>query len=306
MSFSRLLFFVHDGVHGLQETGARRAAGRSGRHNGDLSVGSVAWAALVAVVLIASRLLALQFTLGTLAVGGLDALVGAIQLLADRRALGFRSSAGSVALGWSANGLALGAIFLLAIVLGATDTAGRTFAMNNTFGASSLFTFHLTLRTSADRVANSWASRIIALPAASGVALLSRSTNDGNKAQGGNNKGSHDCSSKEDLVEVWEAEFLELGKPNRRRGKKIARSIVDEYKQELAIGKSIRTIFYLSFFLFLFFSFSFLFFSNTTTHNNQEKKKKNSTTIKLVKRDPGVSFSFFHDHSFSSLLLLIL
>jgi len=80
-----------------------------------------------------------------------------------------------VALSWGANGLALGTIFLLAIVLGATNAAGGTFAMNNTLGTGSLFTFHLTFRTSAHRVADSRASWVIALPAARRVALLFRS-----------------------------------------------------------------------------------------------------------------------------------
>jgi len=73
----------------------------------------------------------------------------------------------------STNSLALGAIFLLTIILGTTNAASRTFAMNHTFSAGSLFTFHFTLGASTDRMANSWASRIIALPTAVGVALLS-------------------------------------------------------------------------------------------------------------------------------------
>lgn len=67
---------------------ARRSSARSGgRDNSSLGVGNVAGAAsssLGTIIFIASRLLALQLALGLLAVGGLDALVGAIQFLANR------------------------------------------------------------------------------------------------------------------------------------------------------------------------------------------------------------------------------
>jgi len=75
---------VHYRVHNFQEgrttVGARiqRRASVVRRYNGDLSVGSVAWAALVAIVLVASRFLALQLALGALAVRRLHTLVGAI------------------------------------------------------------------------------------------------------------------------------------------------------------------------------------------------------------------------------------
>jgi hypothetical protein len=127
-----------------------------------------------------------------LAVGGLDALVGAIQLLANGRALGFRSGAGSMALSRSTDGFTLGAVFLLAIVLGAADTAGRTLAVYDALSTGSLFALHLALRTSTNRVANSRASGIIALPAAIRMALLSRNTDNSNKTKGCYNKSSHD------------------------------------------------------------------------------------------------------------------
>jgi len=97
-----------------------------------------------------------------------------------------------VALSWGANGLALGTIFLLAIVLGATNAASGTFAVYDALSTGSLFAFHLALRTSAHRVADSRASWVIALPAARRVALFSRRANNGNKTQGCYNESSHD------------------------------------------------------------------------------------------------------------------
>jgi hypothetical protein len=135
-------------VEGLDERGSvptrRRIASVVGLCNGDLNILRTARAALL---LLAGRLLALQLALGALAVGGLDALVVALKLFADRAAFGFRSSAGSVALSRRADCLALGAIFLLAIVLGAANRANRALAVNNALGASGLFASHLAFRT---------------------------------------------------------------------------------------------------------------------------------------------------------------
>jgi len=130
--------------------------------------------------LLASRTLTLQFALGFLTVGWLDTLVLAIKFLANRAAFGFRSRAGGVALSGSADSFALRAGTLLAIILGATNGANRTFAVYGTFSAGDFFASHFASRTRADRVADSRALRIIALPAALGVALLSRS----NSSQG--------------------------------------------------------------------------------------------------------------------------
>jgi hypothetical protein len=133
---------------------------------------------------LASGLLALQLALGLGAVGGLDALVVAFEFLADGRALGFGSSAGGVALSRGADGLALGAVLALALVLGATNRADRAFAVDRATGARSLLALHFANRALANGVADSRAGGIIALPLAVGVALLSRSQ--GQHGQNGN------------------------------------------------------------------------------------------------------------------------
>jgi len=122
---------------------------------------------------IARSLLALQLALGTSAVGRFDAFVLAIQFFADWRAFRIRRCACGVALRRCANCFTLWAAILLALIFRATNRADRFFAMNNTFSTRSLFTSHLTFRTSAHWVANSRARRIIALPTASRVALFS-------------------------------------------------------------------------------------------------------------------------------------
>jgi hypothetical protein len=96
--------------------------------------------------LLASRAFALQLALGLLAVGGLDALVLAIEFLADWAALGLRSRASGVALSGSADSFALRAGVLLAVVLGATDGADGAFAVNGTLGAGDFFASHFALR----------------------------------------------------------------------------------------------------------------------------------------------------------------
>jgi len=173
-----ILLLVLNSVENFQEGGllgllleARRngtGGGRDGKLNSTTRTTAALW-------LFASRSFALQFALGFLAVGGLHALVLAIQLLADGAAIGLRSGASSVALSRVAHGLARRAGLFLAIVLGATNAAHRSFAVNSTFGACCLFTSHFTLRTRANRVANSRAGWIVALPAALRVALLSNS-----------------------------------------------------------------------------------------------------------------------------------
>jgi len=167
---------MRERVEGLDErrsVAARgRVAGIVGLNHSKLDVLRTARAALL---LLASRLLALQLALGALAVGGLDALVVALQLLAHRAALGLGGGAGGVALSRCTDSLALGAILLLAIVLGAADRAHRALAMHNALGAGGLLASHLALGARAHRVTNSRALRVIALPATLGVALLSNS-----------------------------------------------------------------------------------------------------------------------------------
>jgi hypothetical protein len=173
------LFLVHDTVHDLKE---RWLGGLLARVGVALSVGlrdsilgvvSVARAALVAVVLVASWLLALELALWLLAVGWLDALVVAVWLFADRGTLWLWSLAGSVALSWVADGLALRATILFAGLLRATDRASWAFAVDSAGSARGFFALHFTLWTRADRVAHSRALWIITLPLAVWVALFS-------------------------------------------------------------------------------------------------------------------------------------
>jgi len=133
-------------VEGLDErrgVATRRGiASIVGLSNGELNILRTARAALL---LLASWLLALQLALGTLAVGGLDTLVVAFELLANRAALGLGGSASGVALSRRAHSLALGAVLLLAIVLGAADRANRALAVDNALSTSGLFASHLAL-----------------------------------------------------------------------------------------------------------------------------------------------------------------
>ena len=134
------LLLVHDGVEDFQEAGLvllDEARGRraSGRLDGDLHGLTGARAALG---LLALRLLALELALGLGAVGGLDALVLAVEFLADRAALGLGSGASGVALSRVADGFARRAGVLLAVVLGAADGANGAFAVNGALSAGGL------------------------------------------------------------------------------------------------------------------------------------------------------------------------
>ena len=120
---------------------------------------------------IAGSLLALQLALGLGAVGRLGALVLASELFADRGTLGLGGRARGRAAGRLADGLALGAVVLLALVLGATDGADGLLAMDGALGARYLLALHLALGALAHRVANGGASRVVALPLADRVAL---------------------------------------------------------------------------------------------------------------------------------------
>jgi len=183
-------------VHGLDEGGSigarRRVASIVGLNDSHLSTLRIARAALL---FLASRLLALELALGTLAVGRLHALVVAFEFLANRRAFGFRSSASSVALSGSTDGFTLGAILLFAEIFRATNRADRAFAMDHALGTLSLFASHLTLGASTHRVANSRALRIITLPAALRVALFSVHRRHSKKSKHGHEK-LHDGKGK--------------------------------------------------------------------------------------------------------------
>jgi len=97
-----------------------------------------------------------------------------------------------VALGGRADSLALGAVLLLAIVLGAADRTHGTLAVNHALGTSGLLASHLALGARAHGVANSRALRVIALPAALRVALFRHSTNN-QYAEDGENNFAHLC-----------------------------------------------------------------------------------------------------------------
>jgi len=182
LSSTSLLLVLH-GVHHLDQRGADTRArarrgtsatavggGLSNSHLGD--GGHRARAALSLLLSLASRALALQLALGLGAVGGLDALVLAVQLLAHGGALGLGGDAGGVAAGRLADSLALRAASQLAQLLGAADGAHRALAVDGALGAGDLLTLHLALGACAHRVAHSRASGVVALPFAHGVALL--------------------------------------------------------------------------------------------------------------------------------------
>jgi len=169
--------------------GGLGTAGSGGLGDGQLNVGLRASAAS-SRLLLAGRLLALHLALGLGAVGGLDALVVAFELLADRAALGLGGRAGGVALGRGTDGLALGAVLLLAEVLGAADRANGALAVNGALSAGGLLAAHLALGAGADGVADRGALGVVALPAALGVALISQS-HGGGESQNNDDEGSH-------------------------------------------------------------------------------------------------------------------
>jgi len=129
------------------------------------------------IISITEGLLALQLALGTSAVCRLEALLAAVQFLAHRRALRLGSHASGVATSRLAHCLALVAGQLLAGVFRAADGANWSLAVNGAFSARYLFAFHFALRTSAHRVANSRALRVVAHPLADGVAWASAREN---------------------------------------------------------------------------------------------------------------------------------
>jgi len=169
-----LLRLVHHRMEGLNErrsvAARHRVAIASGLHDGQLNVRQTARAA---TLLLASGSLALQLALGALAVRWLHALVVAFKFLAHRRATGFGGGAGGVALSRRAHGLAFRAVFLLTVVLRAADRAHRTLAVHCALGAGGLLASHFTLGACAHGVAHCRALRVVALPTALGMALLS-------------------------------------------------------------------------------------------------------------------------------------
>jgi len=82
-----------------------------------------------------------------------------------------------------AHRLALGAVILLALVLGAANGAGGLLAMNGALGAGNLLALHLALGTLAHRMADGRALRVIALPLALGMTLVFNGENAGESDQ---------------------------------------------------------------------------------------------------------------------------
>jgi len=120
---------------------------------------------------IASRALADELALRLGASDRLLALPVALGGLAHRSADSVRSFALSTAVSRRADSLALRAILLLAEILRATNIALRLIAVDLALSTFGLLAVDLALRAFADRVAHSWAHRVIALPSALRVAV---------------------------------------------------------------------------------------------------------------------------------------
>jgi hypothetical protein len=184
LSSTSLLLVLHGVHHFQQRWQSTRATTRSGT-SATASIGSLSHSDLsnrrhraraassLLILSLASRTLTLQLALGLGTVGGLGALVLAIELFADWSALGFGSDASGVATSRLADSLALRAASQLTEFLGATDGANGAFAMDGALSAGNLLTLHLALGASAHRVAHGRASGVVALPFAHGVALFS-------------------------------------------------------------------------------------------------------------------------------------
>jgi hypothetical protein len=172
---------VHDSGHDLGERRSELSIDRGGLRgleHGSLGVLSGTGAAAHVVeslgdrgLVLASGLLADKLALGAGAHEGLAALPVTVGGLAKRSALGLRSNASGVADGRRANGLALGAVVLLAKRLRATNRASGLLTVDIALGAGELLALHLALGASADGVAHSGAGGVITLPLALGVAL---------------------------------------------------------------------------------------------------------------------------------------
>jgi len=172
-----------DGVHDLHEGGHHGGGLRVNLHQsvGGADGGSqvrlvsaVAAAGLGARLTstsVASRTLADELALGLGASDGLLALPVALGGLAHGSAHGVGGLALSAAVSRRADSLALGAILLLAEILGATHIALGLVAVNLALGALGLLAVDLALGALAHRVAHSRAHRVVALPSALGVAV---------------------------------------------------------------------------------------------------------------------------------------
>jgi len=127
----------------------------------------------------AGGLVAHELTLGAGAESRLLALPLALGLLAHRSADGVGGSAGGTALSRGTHSLALGAVSLLAEVLGAANVTLGLVAVDLAGGAGGLLAVNLALRSLTYRVALSRAHWIITLPAAIRVAITLSGSHEG-------------------------------------------------------------------------------------------------------------------------------
>jgi len=133
----------------------------------------------------AGGLVAHELTLGAGAESRLLALPLALGLLAHRSADGVGGSAGGTALSRGTHSLALGAVSLLAEVLGAANVTLGLVAVDLAGGAGGLLTMNLALRSLAYRVALSRAYGIIALPSTFRMAVAFSGGDEGQSSQEG-------------------------------------------------------------------------------------------------------------------------
>jgi len=113
----------------------------------------------------------LQFALGLGAVGGLDAFVETREVFTNRGAFGSRSITRRVTMRRLAHAFTLGASVFFTSILGTTNCAHWLLTVDGAFSAGYLLALHLALRPLANRVADSRAGWVIALPFAHWVAL---------------------------------------------------------------------------------------------------------------------------------------
>jgi len=118
-----------------------------------------------------SRLLTHELTLGARAEGRLLTLPVALGLFAHGGTHGVRSGTGSTTLSGSADSLTLGAVSLLAHVLGASHVTLRLVTVNLTSSTRSLLTMNLALRSLTYRMTLSRADWIITLPSTLRMAI---------------------------------------------------------------------------------------------------------------------------------------
>jgi len=123
---------------------------------------------------IAGALLAFKLALGLGAQGRLLAVPVADRGFAHGRAAGLGGHTGSATVGRVAHRLTLGAVVLLAQVLGAAHGAHWWVALGGALSRLQRLALHFTLGTFAHRVALSRAGRVVARPSALRVALGSK------------------------------------------------------------------------------------------------------------------------------------